>query len=377
MRRGLNLLLTVVFLGTDVAAAEDVTRAWSFKNNFSIPDAPAYLLLGVEPSDILRPETPRDLALGFAKFRTGDGGFGIPRAIALEFSPLLLSSPDDLTLAQYKKRRLWYASRLSVATLLDSTTGTPSRLAGGFRVTVVDERTIGTDSSYIESLRVTDLTRQILQIRTSAADRFREEAFRAIDVEAEAGGLSAAAVRERKREWIRKYGGDNPAQTIEEDEQIARLSKEIKKRFTERYWNATVLDLAAGVRATSPDSTGRSMRLDALSLWGTYALRTGRISQVILGLKGGSQRDSLDGDMRANLAVGARYYIGSARGKAFAEWQTTVSEEQRARCTLTGGIEFAASEWAWLNFGVASTKTTGEASQVVTTFRLKTALPSF
>lgn len=90
MRRAMALLLTLGLLGVGRGyAAEEPPRAWSFKNNFSIPDAPAYLLLEVEPSDILRPETPRDLALGFAKFQTESGGIGIPRA-----NPRKAGKPD-------------------------------------------------------------------------------------------------------------------------------------------------------------------------------------------------------------------------------------------------------------------------------------------
>jgi hypothetical protein len=371
-----------------VAHAQDgagaMPSAWSFKNNFSIPDAPAYLMLGIESTDILRPETPRDLVLGLSKFRAADGSLALPHALALEFSPLLLTAPDDLTLEAYKRRKYWYASRLSAATIRDSVTGVATRLAAALRITLVDDRTIGTDKDYREDLQVTDLTRQLLELRTQAVDRTQAEAFEKIDTDIDSKAsdenLTPEQVRklkrEKKRDWIQAHQNDAPRQTAEEDDRIAELAKEIRRRFTERYWNATVFDVAAGVRGSSPDSTGRDMKLDALAFWASYGIKMGSNSQLVLGFKAGSERDSLRGDLRTNVAGGLRYYLGSAHAKAFAETQLSVAEESKGRTILSAGIEATLGDWVWFNLSAGRLQLGSEPAEVITNFKFKTALPT-
>jgi hypothetical protein len=390
MRRLLLALTLALNVGTAAVGSAQTGNSvfpasWIFRNNFSVPDGPAYLMLGIQPQDILRPETPRDLTLALSKFTAEDLSFALPRAIALEFSPLLLAAPDSLTLTEYRKKKIWYASRLSMATLRDSLTGAPTRIAGGFRLNLVDERTIGTDQDYESSLQVTELTAQILELRTRAVDRSRVEAFARIDNEVQAqvddGALTPAQAdvekRNRKRQWRTEHQHDAPRQTTEEDEKIANLAKEIRRRFAARYWNATVLDVAAGVRGRSPDSTGRGMKLDALALWVSYALKAGSSSQLVLGVKAGSERDSLHDALRSNLSAGIRYYLGSANAKAFADAQVSMVEESKGESILTGGLEMTLANVLWLDFNVGRRQVSGQPAEVITNFQFKTGLPGF
>ena len=166
---------------------------------------------------------------------------------------MLLAAPDSLTLTEYRKKKIWYASRLSMATLRDSLTGAPTRIAGGFRLNLVDERTIGTDQDYESSLQVTELTAQILEASDSGGRPLAGRGLRENRQRSPGSGRRRRAhpaqadveKRNRKRQWRTEHQHDAPRQTTEEDEKIANLAKEIRRRFAARYWNATVLDVAA------------------------------------------------------------------------------------------------------------------------------------
>lgn len=69
------------------------------------PDSPAFTVLGVSPSQIERPNTPKQLAIALSGFLSGTG-FAIPRNVAVEFAPYWLVGHPDLQLSDYRTRGL-------------------------------------------------------------------------------------------------------------------------------------------------------------------------------------------------------------------------------------------------------------------------------
>src|SRR5688572_9352368 len=67
------------------------TLASKYRVDFAIPDAPAFVLVKVEDSKILRPVSVRDFALGFSNFQDDDGDFDVPDAFGVEVAPFLLA----------------------------------------------------------------------------------------------------------------------------------------------------------------------------------------------------------------------------------------------------------------------------------------------
>lgn len=67
------------------------------------PDSPAFVVLGIAPTEIQRPTTPRALTVALGEFVQGTG-VAIPQNFALEVSPYWLFSHPDLTLHEYAKR---------------------------------------------------------------------------------------------------------------------------------------------------------------------------------------------------------------------------------------------------------------------------------
>lgn len=67
------------------------------------PDSPAFVVLGISPTEIQRPTTPRALTVALGEFVQG-AHVVIPQNFALEVSPYWLFSHPDLTLHEYAQR---------------------------------------------------------------------------------------------------------------------------------------------------------------------------------------------------------------------------------------------------------------------------------
>ena len=65
------------------------------------PDSPAFVLLGVAPTTIQRPTTPRELAISLSSFVSGSDDITVPDNLAVEVAPFWLWSHGDLTFEDY------------------------------------------------------------------------------------------------------------------------------------------------------------------------------------------------------------------------------------------------------------------------------------
>lgn len=66
-------------------------------------DAPAFVVLGVSPTEIQRPSTPRALAVSLGSLVTGGGtSLNVPKDIAIEVAPYWLFPHRDLSITSYR-----------------------------------------------------------------------------------------------------------------------------------------------------------------------------------------------------------------------------------------------------------------------------------
>ncbi len=126
-RRATWFAIAALALSVAAGANAQIVRATGlspfvkdYKIDFAIPDAPAFKLLEVDQSAILRPQTVRDLAVVLDGFRGEGNAFVVPRQLGVEFSPGLLIGGGQLHLTDYAARKALYALRLSGATNRDS-----------------------------------------------------------------------------------------------------------------------------------------------------------------------------------------------------------------------------------------------------------------
>jgi hypothetical protein len=87
--------------------------------DLAAPTSPAFVLLGVSPASVERPDNPKQFVANFLKkMAGGDGGF--PQDLALQVAPYWLKSHPDLSMREYQEPGVWgsmvQSLSLSVAT---------------------------------------------------------------------------------------------------------------------------------------------------------------------------------------------------------------------------------------------------------------------
>lgn len=296
--------------------------ASTFRTDFAVPDAPALLLLDVEPSTILRPTTVRELAATVSDFASS-GDFSLPRAFAVEFAPALLIGGKTLSLQKYRGNPALYRLRLSAATRRPEDSASPTEIALGVRVALIDEADLRMNPEYLRQ---------------------------AVDIAQRVNDIYVAA---------RRRVGPPPTPielTSVEEDSIVHLQAPLTELWENKKWNSRVLDVAAGMLAQGRDSLGRDLRSTQLAAWGTFGTGFGRWGQLLLGGKIASVRDLLTDDFSAKGDLASRFYVGTNRYKVFAEvggtWQSGPDE-----WLLNGGGEAKLIRGGWVSFsaGLATT----------------------
>lgn len=120
-----RLLLTAasgLFLVVSASHAIDGPRAADTVVDISVPDSPAVTVLGVTPNQVIHPTTTSDFAVGLINaVKSGK----VEQGFAVDTSPYMLFSGDDLTLQEYREsraERLAARTQFSVATVRDNAT---------------------------------------------------------------------------------------------------------------------------------------------------------------------------------------------------------------------------------------------------------------
>jgi hypothetical protein len=161
-----------------VSAQETVPIDSLVKNlrlNFAVPDLPAFNGLEGEPSNLLRPSTPKDFSIVANEFYNGSNII-IPKTIAIEVSPITLMQYNKLTLQVYQKNPTLYNSRVSIGTYRDSTN--ISRISLGYRTTLVNKGDIKNDKNLKELINhLKDINKSRNEFYESELERLGKTEF--------------------------------------------------------------------------------------------------------------------------------------------------------------------------------------------------------
>ncbi|QXD16486.1 hypothetical protein GQ464_005935 [Rhodocaloribacter litoris] len=365
MIRLLLLAVAALLVGPRPAPAQlfslseqpDPNAAALYQLDFSVPDAPAFNLVAVDPSAILRPTTVRQLTSSVADLTGAGGGVTVPEVFAVEFSPGMLVGGKDLTLSAYRARPWLYRLRLSAATRRGEGEAGPSAMAFGVRASLIDEADPRTDDDLIQ--RVTALTTQINAIYAAAIGPPGED---------DQPGVVPLTV----------LSADQVAQVKALNEQV----RAVLAAQADRRWNREALDVAVAVRLASPDSLAKNLRTDEAAVWLTYARGLGSWGQWLVGGRGGLTRDPIEGGLDVVAAtLSTRFYAGVNAYKVFLEVQAETrqggAQDHVEEVLFNGGGEARLMGGAWIEFGggVAYDALTRN-WQVVSAFAVKLGLPA-
>ncbi len=318
--------------------------AAKYQIDFAVPDGPAFTILGITPSTIVRPTTVRELAAAVSDFIGGGSTLSIPRAFAIELAPALLIGGGSLSLPRYQAAPALYRLRVSAATRR-SEGSAPTEIALGLRVNLIDQADLRTNPAYIE--RITKVTDQINQI--FAAQRMA------------IGPPSDSAVSHL-------LTPDSLPPDLKN--QVADLQGSLEKAWADSTWNSRVLEVAAGMSARAADSLGHDLSTRAFAAWATFGTGFGTWGQLLVGGQLSSTRDSVTRDFHALGSLGGRFIIGTNAYKGFVEaqqtWQTGYNP-----WLLNAGGEARLIKGAWVSFGAGLKSQAGGKTDLVTNFAFK------
>lgn len=321
MRRRVLLLVGVVFAGvpaTGAGAQVDSLLAQQFETDFAVPDAPAFALLSSTPSAVLRPTSVRALTAAFSGFAGGsDALVQLPRAFAVEFSPLLLARGTRLTLAEYQRRPSLYRTRVSMATQR-SGAGSATELALAARVTLYDQADLRMNPRYV------------------------------------AAATGVAAAINDVYVGARRRTGPPPAPIVlteAEQDSVNRLLQPVRERWADSAWNTGAFEVALGALAAAADSLGGDARMRSWATWATWARGFGDWGQLLVGGRGELARDSVGaGELQPGGSLSARLYVGGNAYKFFLETQGSGRRSRPPGWLLHGGGEARVRPSLWANF---------------------------
>lgn len=343
-------LAALLFLGAAAGAAwpagaggqVDSLLAQQFETDFAVPDAPAFMLLSSVPSAVLRPTSVRALTAGFSGFAGGtDALVQLPRAFAVEFSPLLLARGTRLSLAQYQRRPTLYRTRVSIATQR-SGAGSATELALGARVTLYDQGDLRMNPRYV------------------------------------AAATGVAAAINDVYVGARRRTGPPPAPIVlteAEQDSVNRLMEPVRERWADSAWNAGAFEIAFGALAAATDSLGHDARMRSYSTWATWARGFGDWGQLLVGGRGELARDSVGtGELQPGGSLSARLYVGANAYKFFLETQGSGHRARAPEWLLHGGGEARVRPSLWANFG-AGVRWDAGTPRLVSNLGLRVAAP--
>ena len=347
---GLALLLSwpvEAFPQNDAGRASPIPNslAAKYQIDFAVPDGPAFTILGITPSTILRPTTVRELSAAVSDFIGGGSTLSIPRAFAIELAPALLIGGGKLSLPRYQAAPALYRLRVSAATRRSEGSDTPTEIGLGLRVNLVDQADLRTNPAYIERVtRVTDQINQLFAARRMAM-----------------GPPSDSAV---------SHLLTPDSLPPELQKQVADLQGELEKAWADSTWNARVLEVAAGMSARAADSLGHDLSTQAFAAWATFGTGFGTWGQLLLGGQLSSTRDSVTREFHALGSLGARFVVGTNAYKGFVEGQQMWQPGYNPWLLNAGG-EARLIKGAWVAFGAGLKSQPGGKTDLVTNFTFK------
>lgn len=340
-------------------SASSVGSAETFRGDYAVPESPAATMLTLDESKLLRPATARALATSLSS-ATGDLSF-IPRTISVEFSPGLLKDGAHLTAQEYSGDKYWYRTRFSIAAKRDSGAKARSQVAAAVRLGLQDNSDLRTNKAFQKAiLALTD---------------FKRDSMLLVDTRAAALGLKVTARDSLSQNDQATLATIERGVAAELSTRAKAVRDSVKRAREQSLWAVDVLDVAAGIRASSADSTGGHTRFDGVAGWLTKGWALSQSAQILLGGRGAYERDLTDtahSELRRTGDAAVRLYLGSNRYKVSAEIQGTARASSLPGWLGKIGGELQLADVVWVDMS-AGWKATGTLSKgrFVSSLKLK------
>ena len=233
----------------------DAPGSTAFTNvDMSVPESPAFTVLGVTPETVIRPTSPRAFATSLLNGVDQNGNF--QSGLAMDFVPYLLIAGDELTLRKYQTKpvvRLLSRTQFSFATTKGATTEDKSmRLALGLHLTLWDRGDPRTDETLMSCLSAFRLppppTMLECELPDNPTDADREASRRCQE--------SAEATRQERARQVQEAREFNDS-----------VSTRCRDESRQRNWNASSWIIGAAPSWISTDGQTKNMRWNGGGFW--------------------------------------------------------------------------------------------------------------
>ncbi len=344
------LLLSSMFLinGYSQDDKEKISAGWGTLN-YAVPEAPAFKILDVTPSNLLRPTSTRKLAFAVGNYYLNNGA-AIPQNLTVEFSPMLFN--PNVNLKNYAANRFWYTSALSIGTKVNEDKS--YAVSVGLKFKLIDHADLRNDkllNAFISKM-LSPITIQF----TKAVEQYaRDNNMNFVDVNAIIAD-TASAKYEATMKGIREI--------MDEHVDISKISA-FREKIKKDNWNKMVWDLGFASVFNSKDSLIKNLSAASkLGGWSTLGLPVfGKNGQLLLGVNG-QLKDSGTNKLNVGLVgLGTRLYYGSNDTKGFLEAEFNAQTHQLPYYRLSIGIEGTFLDGLWINFGLGVKKEAGKKAE--------------
>lgn len=282
-RPGRGLLCALTFAAAPLGAQQPFTL-----ENLKTPSSPAFVILGVEPTAVERPTTPRAFAFSLLSPATQPGAGLIPEDYAAEVAPYWMAPQRQLTWDEYfnpsPMQSILQTFSVSLATHTFTATDTTTGIGIGVSLTPFAGRASRTADSLARALGASQRARlPLLRARRRATDP--EEIGRLDD------SLGVNAARSQA---------------------IAQELQANDERVGPR------LQLSGATAAFYPGNDFQAGKIGSVGLWGTFGYRLERPGMDLLAL--GRYLRSAEGAEQDVWDVGGRAVLLASRYSASVEW---------------------------------------------------------
>lgn len=311
--------------------------------DFAVPDIPAFKALGIDPSNILRPSSAKELGVVFSNLSNGNASV-IPKNVAIEVAPLLIAKPW-YSLGDYKKNywlRFVSKARISLGTNHDSETGV-NTIAAGLRATIFDKGDFRSDDSFQKEHTFSKMG--------DYQKRFGDK-MRAFII-----ACGSPEIYKNLPEDRRKVIEDSLKNKVTEEMNFD-LDKDIDDAievYKKKSWNAPRLDFAYSLLLQSPDSLINNVKLNKHLFWATWAIKPGKNNtwaQILVGINNSLYRE--EGKWINEFSGNMRFYGGTNRFKGLLEVQYLnidhVTTDRFESLFTQIGIEASLYKGSWIHF---------------------------
>ena len=389
MRATIILLILIVCCSSGVMSQSQTTAdsLAAMYIDFSPPDLSAFTLLGVNSNSVARPGNLKELSVAFLNAASMNGK--ITPGIAIEWSPFHTFGSSSL--ARYKESIFLRRLQLSFATSQDSGT---SSVAIGVRCIPIDDsdplddpelnNEVNKGLAYFDQSNFAAAKRKAYQDQVNSfCKRIEPDVMKAFEMDSvlapetllNSGKSVDSVVNEIVAVRKTQSGPPLTSEEIQKLRELAaiglsfrgtsdvtgvvdRLIEQAKNKFKNRYWNATVVQLAVGNIWNSPTSSWSALHPDRWSAFGGGTFRVGTFGQLIAQ----AQYTGWYGEKvneQSKLSVGTRFLAGSSsfHGTIEALYACTKRnnpqpDDQTLRYTV--GLETKLSEGLWLEIGMGA-----------------------